>query len=135
TSFGGGTVFSLNKKEIEASLSKWKDSRKQPLDHYKKAVEAAKDLSGYREPKEIGKSVLTGRFQRDGYKIETNYIKGEGDYIVPYLLFKPEKSNQKALIYLHPSDKAADATVGGEIEWFVKNGFTVLAPDLLGVGE
>jgi hypothetical protein len=48
---------------------------------------------------------------------------------------KPENSNHKALIYLHPSGKSAEALPGGEMEWFVKNGFTVLAPDLLGIGE
>ncbi len=47
----------------------------------------------------------------------------------------PDKPNNKALIYLHPSGKSAEASVGGEMEWFVKNGFTVLAPDMIGVGE
>ena len=67
--------------------------------------------------------------------IEKYFVKGEGDYIIPYLLMKPDKPNSKALIYLHPSGKAAEASKGGEIEWFVRNGFTVLAPDIIGVGE
>ena len=50
-------------------------------------------------------------------------------------LIIPDKPNNKAVIYLHPSDKAAELSDGGEIEWFVRNGFTVLAPDLLGIGE
>jgi hypothetical protein len=29
----------------------------------------------------------------------------------------------------------AEASAGGEMEWFVKNGFTVLSPDLIGIGE
>jgi hypothetical protein len=36
---------------------------------------------------------------------------------------------------LHPSGKSAEAAVGGEIEWFARNGFTILAPDLIGIGE
>ena len=47
----------------------------------------------------------------------------------------PSESNSKAIIYLHPSGKLSEAASGGEIEWFVKNGFTVLAPDLIGIGE
>jgi hypothetical protein len=47
----------------------------------------------------------------------------------------PDRPNNKALIYLHPSGKSAEAFVGGEMEWFVRNGFTVLAPDLIGIGE
>ena len=73
--------------------------------------------------------------QRDGYMIEKYFIKGEGDYVIPYLLVKPEYPNHKALIYLNPSGKSAGAGPGGEIERFVRNGFTVLAPDLIGTGE
>lgn len=134
TSFGGETVYSLNKKEAEKLLS-WKDTENQRLESNADKLKVAKTLSGYRAPQEAGKPVLTGRYQREGYRIETNYIKGEGDYILPYLLFSPENPNGKALIYLHPRDKSADAAEGGEIEWFVKSGYTVLAPDMLGVGE
>jgi len=67
--------------------------------------------------------------------IEKYFVKGEGDYVIPYLLMIPAKPNHKALIYLHPSGKSAEASAGGEMEWFVSKGFTVLSPDLLGIGE
>src|SRR5690606_26770800 len=54
---------------------------------------------------------------------------------IPYLLMVPEAPNDKALIYIHPDGKSSEASVGGEIESLVKNGFTVLAADLLGIGE
>jgi hypothetical protein len=47
----------------------------------------------------------------------------------------PDKSNNKVILYIHPSGKSAEAFAGGEMEWFVKNGFVVLAPDLIGTGE
>jgi hypothetical protein len=47
----------------------------------------------------------------------------------------PNIPSNKALIYLHPSGKSAEGYVGGEMEWFVRNGFTVLAPDMIGLGE
>jgi hypothetical protein len=50
-------------------------------------------------------------------------------------MFKPENPNSKAILYIHPSGKSVEASDGGEIEWFVKNGFIVLAPDLIGTGE
>jgi hypothetical protein len=96
---------------------------------------AAKKLSGYQEPAGINEPVFTGRIQREGYVIEKYFVKGEGDYIIPYLLMIPVKPNDKALIYLHPSGKSTEASVSGEMEWFVRNGFTVLAPDMIGVGE
>ncbi len=56
--------------------------------------------------------------------------------LIPYLLMMtPHKPNNKVILYLHPSGKAAEASAGGEMEWFVKNGFVVLAPDLIGTGE
>jgi hypothetical protein len=39
------------------------------------------------------------------------------------------------IIYLHPSGKDAEASAGGEIERFVHQGITILAPDLPGIGE
>ena len=40
-----------------------------------------------------------------------------------------------ALLYIHPEGKLADAGSGGRMEWFVRNGYAVLAPDLIGTGE
>ena len=54
---------------------------------------------------------------------------------ITFLLMIPVKPGNKAIIYLHPVSKSAEASVGGEMEWFVKNGFTVLAPDMIGTGE
>jgi hypothetical protein len=135
TSFGGETVFSLNRKETEKLVNELQSSRNDLSKHLPAVISSAKKLSGYWEPSEIIEPVFTGRIQREGYVIEKYFIKGEGDYIIPYLLMKPDISNSKALLYLHPSGKAAEASAGGEIEWFVKNGFTVLSPDLIGVGE
>src|SRR5690606_30584904 len=57
------------------------------------------------------------------------------DYIIPYLLVVPEAPNDKALLYIHPAGKSSEGSVGGEIEGLAKKGFTVLAPDLIGIGE
>src|SRR5690606_33061564 len=97
--------------------------------------EIAKALSGYRSPSEQSQPVMTGRIQREGYVIEKYHIKGEGEYIIPYLLARPDQSNNQAVLYLHVEGKAAEAGAGGNIETLVKQGFTVLAPDLLGIGE
>jgi len=135
TSLGGETVFSLNHKETEILITELNASRSDLANHLSGLLNSAKKLSGYQEPSVIYEPVFTGRIQRDGYVIEKYFVKGEGDYVIPYLLFKPDLSNTRALIYLHPSGKSAEASVGGEMEWFVRNGFTVLAPDLIGIGE
>ena len=135
TSLGGETVFSLNAKEAEKLITELQASRKDLPGHLSGIVKSAKKLSGYHEPSEINKPVFTGRNKREGYVIEQYFVKGEGDYIIPYLLMIPAKPNSKAVIYLHPSGKSAEVSVGGEMEWFVHNGITVLAPDMIGVGE
>ncbi|MEO5997479.1 MAG: alpha/beta hydrolase family protein [Chitinophagaceae bacterium] len=135
SSLGGETVFSLNSKEAEKLVDRLEESRKDILKHIPRVLKSARTLSGYHDPTVFHDPVFTGRFQKEGYVIEKYFIKGEGDYVIPYLLMIPEKPNNKALLYLHPSGKLKEAGPGGEIEWFVKKGFTVLAPDLIGVGE
>ncbi len=135
TSLNGETVFSLNRKDSEKLLAGLEESRKDLKTHLPAAVSEAKALSGYIAPEKIKEPVFTGRIQRDGYMIEKYFLQGEGDYVIPYLLMIPDKPNSKALIYLHPSGKAEEASPGGEAEWFVNKGFTVLAPDLVGIGE
>lgn len=126
SAYQGETVFSLNKKMTASS-----PVSAEPKD----IVEKAKALSGYRTPSEQSQPVMTGRIQRDGYVIEKYHIKGEGDYIIPYLLAVPDQSNDQAVLYLHEVGKAAEAGAGGSIETLVKQGFKVMAADLLGIGE
>lgn len=135
TSLNGETVFSLNRRKSEILVAALSESRKDPERHLPEVVQAAKDISGYIDPEETDEPVFTGRLQRDGYMIEKYFLKGEGDYVIPYLLMIPDQPDSRALIYLHPEGKAAEASPGGEIEWFVKKGITVLAPDLVGTGE
>lgn len=136
TSLGGETVFSLNRKDSEKLVKNLQSLREDPsVDFLSTVVDSAKRFSGYEEPKETAEPVFTGRFQQEDYVIEKYFVKGEGDYPIPYLLIKPERPSHKALLYLNPAGKSVGALAGGEIEWFVKRGYTVLAPDLVGIGE
>src|SRR5690606_8860672 len=133
TSLGGETVYSLNLKEMEQQINALDNSRTDLLTHIPRVLEKAGQLSGYLAPVEAVAPVFTGRIQKEGYAVEKYFINGEGDYVVPYLLMIPDKPNGKALLYLEPSGKAK-ASYGEEAVWFVENGTTVLAPDMLGVG-
>ncbi len=135
TTFGGETVFSLNKKDVEECMIKLENSRKNMQEHLPIALKKAERLSGYISPGPISEPVLTGCIYKEKYLIEKFYTQGEGDYVIPFILLKPVRSNNKAIIYIHPDGKAAEAHDGGEIEYFLDQGFTVLAPDLPGVGE
>jgi hypothetical protein len=132
---GGETVFSLNKAEAEKLEKKLQSKRIDQEKFIPEAVSSAMRLSGYRKPSSNDEPVLAGRFRKEGYTIEKYFVKGEGNYIIPYLLMRPAVKSEKALLYLYPSGKSAGASEGGELEWFVRHGFTVLSPDLIGTGE
>lgn len=135
TSYNCETVFSLNREEAKKLGNELDIRRKDPVAFLPVVINSAKKLSGFIEPAEIEEPVFTGRLQREGYVVEKYFLKGEGDYVIPYLLMVPDKPNQRAVICLHPSGKSEAAQPGGDMEWLVINGFTVLAPDLLGRGE
>lgn len=124
TSYSGKRVFDLNQEYLNP-LSK----------NPSRQAQVAETLSGYIAPEGEAESMMTGRYQRDGYVVEKYLIKGEGDYWIPYLLMKPDTPTKKALIYLDPAGKGTDALVGGDMESLVRAGTMVLAPDLLNTGE
>ena len=130
------TVFSINKKETQKLIDRLKDSRKDVDTHLSNVQEKARELSGYEAPPVEEKSVFRGRYQRDEYTVEMYALSGEGNYVIPLLLFVPESGSKHAsIIYIHPKGKITDAAVGGKIEQLVKQGYLVAAPDLIGTGE
>jgi len=111
TSLEDETVFSLNRKEAEKLIIELQASRQDLENHITGVLKSAKKLSGYQEPAGVQEPVFTGRIQKEAYVIEKYFVQGEGNYVIPYLLMIPDKPNTKALIYLHPSGKSAEASV------------------------
>lgn len=135
TSFKGETVFSLNCRFAEIPAKNLSILRSDPSGYLTGVIKSAKRLSGYQEPRDAGNPVFTGRIQRTGYSIEKYFVRGEGNYVIPYLLFRPGNESGASMIYLNPQGKNQEANQDGEIEKIVRRGITVLAPDLLGTGE
>jgi len=135
TSLNAETAFSINSKNAAKRMQKLEAARKNIPAYLPRIVQSAKQLSGYQEPKESPTPWFAGQIQRKGYVIQKYLLKGEGNYMIPYIILKPELPTQKAMLYLNPSGKAADIQEGGDMEWFVKNGVMVVAPDLVGIGE
>lgn len=133
TSLDSETIFSLNLKESGKYIKSLEQSRKVPELHIQKVIASAKNLSGYEEPSLTDEPVFTGRVAAENYVIEKYFIPGEGKYVLPYLLFVPDRQNGKGVIFLHPNGK--NHLEKGGIEWFVNKGFTLLVPDLPGTGE
>ena len=135
-SLGGETVFSLNAGEAEPLLNRLETSRKKLENHKKNVLRISRKLSGYTEPDNDMAAVFTGSYDREGYIIEEYFIQGEGDYPIPFLVMRPNGEGPfPAVIYLHPENKEQEINPQGEMEWFVKKGCLVVAPDLIGLGE
>jgi hypothetical protein len=135
TAFNSKNIFDLNRERAMVNLNRLAKERANHKGYLEKVTDLAQTTSGYKAPEGVGKPFFMGRSQREGYAIEKYFIEGEGEYAVPYLLFLPRIKNSKAILYLHSEGKQAEAAIGGEIERLVNKGFTVLAPDLLGIGE
>lgn len=130
------TVFSINKKETQKLIDKVQNSRENVESHLEGVQLKAKELSGYIAPQKVEKSVFRGRYQRDGYSVEMYALNGEGNYIIPLLIFVPKTGSKfSSVIYINPNGKTADASVGGRIEQLVKKGYLIAAPDVIGTGE
>ena len=136
---GGKMISDLNKEASAKLLENLERSRKNITTHIDQVKLKAVQISGYIAPvADTEGAFINGRYQRDGYTVELDAIAGEsGQYAIPFLLFKPDSVRVKnaAIIYLHPQGKVAEAAPGGEIEKLVKQGFIVVAPDVLGRGE
>ncbi|MFC1716473.1 alpha/beta hydrolase family protein [Candidatus Poribacteria bacterium] len=136
TSLKGETVFNINRQETQKLLENLEESRKDIAGHLASVKQSAMKLSGYVEPDSVPGIAFTGRYQREGYCIEKYMIDGERECVIPALLMIPNDGEKHpVVIYIHPDGKNAEASEGGEMEWFVKQGFAVLSPDLIGTGE
>jgi cephalosporin-C deacetylase-like acetyl esterase len=138
TFLGGEMIFDVNKKETEKLIENLEKSRQNIENHLKTVQIKAKEISGFVSPPSSAVNpFINGRYKREGYSVGKYAIRGEGDYVIPILLFVPNDNVEKhpALIYIHPMGKAAEAKPGGEIEKLVKEGYIVAAIDVLGTGE
>ncbi len=135
TSFRGETVFDLNKAEVKKLTEKLEMSRRTDPNHPDVVREKAKEVSGYQDPGSEVRSVFRGRYHREGYAVELYALETGSRYAVPVLVMQPEKGNSGILLYIHPEGKEAETLPGGQMEYFVRQGYTVVAPDLPGIGE
>ena len=137
TSMDCETAFSLNRKEAQPILRSLAESRLSKRTHLSAVLKEARRLSGYVEAASLhAEPFFLGQYQREGYRVEKWALRGEGEYMLPTLVFVPDGEGPfPAIIHAHESGKQVEAGVGGGMEALVKKGFVVAAVDLLGFGE
>jgi len=131
-SLGSRTVFDLLQAEIAPGLARLAAARESGSPAAR--VAAARERSGYRTP-ELARPVFAGRYRRDGYAVERWFLETP-DHPLPLLLFLPNAPGpHPGLVYLDPDGKRARAGRGDRLEQLVREGYAVLAPDVVGMGE
>jgi cephalosporin-C deacetylase-like acetyl esterase len=121
-SLNSETVFSLNRKYLSQT-----GMQKTIPNAYTAGVELKRKLTS---------AVYTGKLIKDGITIEKYFLENEiRDFALPLYLIKNEVyGNDKVLVWLHPEGKEK---VGNNefLNNFLKLGYTILVPDLPGIGE
>lgn len=118
--------------------SQLEESRKNIDLQRERVVQAAKRLSGYSPAKPTSIIVFTGNFSYDGYRISKYFIEEDDRYPIPFLMVQSESnvSKKRAIIYLNPEGKEdAMDQYKDELLTLVGKGYTVLIPDVSGIGE
>lgn len=133
-SLKGETVYSLNRAFAERIYPERAAARIREAESLRRMVRA---VLGVGEPPEHIAAARYGEVGRDGYRIEKIALETEPGITVPALVFVPAapKRPLRAILYVNPAGKAADAARGGDLEALAQAGFLVMAPDLRGWGE
>src|SRR5690606_33910396 len=92
-------------------------------------------LSGYSAPNPQDSGIFSGRVQRPKYAVEKYLIKGSGNYFIPLLWFRPSSPGNKTVILMDKEGKEKAAELKGLADQLAAQGFNVVLPDLIGVGE
>jgi Acetyl xylan esterase (AXE1) len=138
TSYKSKTIFDINREKAVRVLNNRLVKTPGDLEKNKKIIlEKVQELSGYDSSRTIKSVVYTGKIEKESYKIEKYFIESaDFDYPIPFVFIKPYTDEKRPLVlYLDPAGKAGLLNNQEEIEGYVKAGYSVLAPDLLGTGE
>lgn len=132
---GSKSSSEINREESEPLIEQLREARSQPDHHLDEVRDAARTLSGYREPLQELTPVFAGEQSRDGYKVEKYVITGEAGAPVPFLWFKPDHPNGQGVLWVTSEGKAVWGEEGETPDWLARRGVSVLIPDLAGIGE
>lgn len=136
TSLPSETLPDLNRQLTQRFTHELKRRRENLPAHLVAVKAAAARLTGYEPAHEPDQSaVFSGRFVRDGHALEKYLLPVDNRYAIPVIALVPAPPSKGIVLYLHPGGKSVQAGEGGEMEWLVKQGYTVIAPDLPGLGE
>lgn len=136
---GAKSVFDLHRERAEEMIRKqetrsWQEAITQPA-HMRRQI---KTLIGYPEEASGVTAVFTGAHSEDGFRLEKFFLSfSDGRYPLPFYLIRPgeEARGMPLLLYLHAKGKQTLFDHPETIQTYLKNGYALMIPDVLGTGE
>ena len=138
TSYQSKTVFDLNNERATQLIKKRVVKSPQQLKEIQAVLlNKIKELSGYDSMRTIQSVVFTGKVEKPDYKIEKYFIECKDlNYAIPFVYIKPYSDEKRPVIlYLSSSGKGDLLSNEKEIRDYINQGYSILAPDLIGIGE
>ena len=136
SSLKGETVFSLNKQVVEKQIKNLELSRREGDRNIGDIRASAREWSGFEYPNMTDEEVFSGRYTNNDYVLEKYLVPGSGDYMMPVVLYKPQKnSRKKAVLLLDEKGKEHAANKNVLAHELVQDGYTVVLADLPGIGD
>ena len=134
----GETIFSLIlKKQAVLPPSRKRPASRSELESYRhELTDEIKDLLHYQAHSEPLGVQLFETTARSGYRIEKLEFLSEPGIYIPAWVFVPgqNRSSARALLYVDDAGKEAEALEFGALEQLARQGSTVVAVDVRGIG-
>jgi alpha-beta hydrolase superfamily lysophospholipase len=134
-SLKGETIFSLNNRLSRNKWEKLISSREEDMNHIRKTLADAQELTGFEEPADYGEAVFSGRYRFVDYALEKYLVKGSGKYMLPVIYLYPAGFNKnKIILYFHTEGMEHVLQQDTLVQALMKQGYGVLLSDLPGTG-
>ena len=138
SSYQSRTVFDLNRDRTARLIkNRLVNTPKGLLENRESVISKIHELSGYDSSRAIKSVVYTGKIEKTDYRIEKYFIESKDfEYALPFVFIRPYSDEKRPLLfYLGASGKEDLLNREDDIEKYIKKGYSVLAPDLIGTGE
>ncbi len=138
SSYQSKTVFDLNKEKATKLIkNRVVKTLEQLIKSREFLLSKIQQLSGYDSTRSIQSVVFTGKIEKIGYKIEKYFIESKDfNHAIPFVLIKPYTDEKRPLLlYLSSVGKGDLLSNEEEIKNYISKGYSILAPDLIGIGE
>ncbi len=136
TSLKGETLFTLNEKLAKKQIERLEESRANGNANPEAFKMKVKKWSGFEYPEKAGKYVFSGRYVKNGYKLEKYIISGSGRYMLPLVLYKPANGfKNEVIVLVDVRGKEYAANKDSLVHSLVHSGYAVVLGDVPGIGE